>query len=98
LFCQRVRAHVPGSQADLAAQAGSDIIYFETNQHTLNSQSRSIVEGQARWLNNYPNLSVTVEGHADERGTREYNLALGDRRANAGTSWSQNRRARTRVE
>lgn len=122
-------AHVPGSQADLAAQAGSDIIYFETNQHTLNSQSRSIVEGQARWLNNYPNLSVTVEGHADERGTREYNLALGDRRANAvknymiavgvdprrintisygkeqplvvgadGTSWSQNRRARTRVE
>ena len=120
---------VPGSQADLAAQAGSDIVYFETDQQTLNSQSRSIVEGQARWLQNYPNLNVTIEGHADERGTREYNLALGDRRANAvknymiavgidprrintisygkeqplvvgadGTSWSQNRRARTRVD
>lgn len=74
---------VPGTQSDLAAQAGSDIIYFETNQHTLNAQGRSIVEGQARWLNNYPNLSVTLEGHADERGTREYNLALGARRASA---------------
>ena len=120
---------VPGSQADLAAQAGSDVIYFDTNQHDLNSQSRSIAEGQARWLNLYPNLNVTIEGHADERGTREYNIALGDRRANAvknymiaigvdprrintisygkeqplvvgadGTSWAQNRRARTRVE
>ncbi len=120
---------VPGSQADLAAQAGSDIVYFDTNQHDLNSQSRSIIEGQARWLNSYPNLNVTIEGHADERGTREYNIALGDRRANAvknymtaigvdprrvntisygkeqplvvgadGTSWAQNRRARTRVE
>ena len=120
---------VPGSQSDLAAQAGSDIIYFDTNQHDLNSQSRSIIEGQARWMNNYPNLTVTIEGHADERGTREYNIALGDRRANAvknymiavgvdprrvntisygkeqpmvvgadGTSWAQNRRARTRVD
>lgn len=120
---------VPGSQADLAAQAGSDLIYFDTDQHDLNSQSRGIVEAQARWLNTYPNLNVTIEGHADERGTREYNLALGDRRANAvknymiaigvdprrvntisygkeqplvvgadGTSWSQNRRARTRID
>ena len=120
---------VPGSQADLAAQAGSDILYFETNQYDLNSQSRTIVEGQARWLNTYPNLNVTIEGHADERGTREYNLALGDSRASAvknymiaigvdprrvntisygkeqpmvvgadGTSWAQNRRARTRVD
>lgn len=120
---------IPGSQADLAAQAGSDIVYFETDQHDLNSQSRSIIDGQARWLNNYPNLNVTIEGHADERGTREYNLALGDRRANSvknymiavgvdprrintisygkeqplvvgadGTSWAQNRRARTRVD
>lgn len=120
---------VPGTQADLAAQAGSDIVYFETNQHDLNAQSRTIIEGQARWLNTYPNLNVTIEGHADERGTREYNLALGDRRASAvknymiaigvdprrintisygkeqplvvgadGTSWAQNRRARTRVD
>ncbi len=74
---------IPGSQADMAAQAGSDIVFFETNSHSLTSQGRSVVEGQARWLNNYPNLTVSVEGHADERGTREYNIALGDRRANA---------------
>ncbi len=74
---------VPGSQSDLAAQAGSDILYFETNQHDLTAQARGIVEGQARWLMSYPSLSVTIEGHADERGTREYNIALGDRRANA---------------
>jgi len=74
---------IPGSQADFAAQAGSDIVFFDTNSHSLTSQGRSIVEGQARWLNNYPNLNVTLEGHADERGTREYNIALGDRRANA---------------
>lgn len=74
---------IPGSQADLAAQAGSDIVFFDTNSHSLTSQGRSVVEGQARWLNNYPNLNVTLEGHADERGTREYNIALGDRRANA---------------
>jgi peptidoglycan-associated lipoprotein len=113
----------------MAAQAGSDLIYFETNQHDLTAQARGIVEGQARWLMSYPSLNVTIEGHADERGTREYNIALGDRRANAvrnymvalgvesyrvntisygkeqplvvgsdGSSWSQNRRARTRVD
>ena len=122
-------AAVPGTQDDLAVQAGGDIVFFDTNQHDLSSQARSIIEGQARWLNNYPNLNVTIEGHADERGTREYNLALGDRRASSvknyliavgvdprrintisygkeqplvvgadGTSWAQNRRARTRVE
>lgn len=120
---------VPGTQADLAAQAGSDIIFFDTDRHDLTAQARSIIEGQARWMNSYPSLNVTIEGHADERGTREYNLALGDRRASSvknyliangvdprrintisygkeqpmvvgadGTSWSQNRRARTRVD
>lgn len=120
---------VPGSQADLVAQAGSDLVHFETDQSDLTTQARTIVEGQARWLTNYPNLNVTIEGHADERGTREYNLALGDRRASSvknyliamgidpnrvntisygkeqplivgadGTSWAQNRRARTRVD
>ncbi len=74
---------LPGTQADLAAQAGSDLIFFETNSQTLTSQARTVVEGQARWLNTYPNLNITIEGHADERGTREYNIALGDRRGNA---------------
>jgi peptidoglycan-associated lipoprotein len=72
---------VPGSQGDLAAQAGSDIVYFDTDRHDLNAQARSILEGQARWLNTYPTVNIVVEGHADERGTREYNLALGERRA-----------------
>lgn len=74
---------LPGSQADLAVQAGSDIVFFDTDQSDLNSQARMILDGQARWLGQYPNLNVTIEGHADERGTREYNLALGDRRASS---------------
>lgn len=73
---------VPGTQADLVVQAG-DIVYFDTDRHDLSAQARSVLEGQARWLNTYPNLNVTIEGHADERGTREYNLALGERRANS---------------
>ena len=120
---------VPGSQADLAAQAGSDMVFFDTDQHDLTPSARAVLEAQAGWLNMYPNLNVTIEGHADERGTREYNLALGDRRTSSvknnliangvdprrintisygkeqplmvgadGTSWSQNRRARTRVD
>ncbi|MEM7618806.1 MAG: peptidoglycan-associated lipoprotein Pal [Pseudomonadota bacterium] len=72
---------VPGTQADLVVQAGSDLVNFETDQTTLTMQARSILDAQAQWLLSYPNLNVTIEGHADERGTREYNLALGERRA-----------------
>ena len=72
---------VPGTQADLVVQAGSDLVNFATDQTTVDMQARSILDAQAQWLMNYPNLNVTIEGHADERGTREYNLALGERRA-----------------
>lgn len=72
---------VPGTQNDLASQAGSDIVYFDTDRHDLNQQSRSVLDMQAQWLNAYPTVNLTIEGHADERGTREYNLALGERRA-----------------
>jgi len=72
---------VPGTQADLVVQAGSDLVRFNTDQSDLNSMARSILDAQAQWLNTYPNLNVMIEGHADERGTREYNLALGARRA-----------------
>ena len=72
---------VPGTQADLVVQAGSDVVRFDTDRTDVNMRSRSILDAQARWLNSYPNLNVTIEGHADERGTREYNLALGERRA-----------------
>ncbi|MEM6812105.1 MAG: peptidoglycan-associated lipoprotein Pal [Pseudomonadota bacterium] len=74
---------VPGTQADLVVRAGSDIVNFQTDQSDLDFQARTILDAQAQWLNSYPSLNVVIEGHADERGTREYNLALGERRANS---------------
>lgn len=71
---------IGGTQSDLVAQAG-DLVFFETDQHNLTMQARNVLDAQAQWLNNYPNASIVIEGHADERGTREYNLALGERRA-----------------
>jgi peptidoglycan-associated lipoprotein len=73
----------PGSQADLVASAGSDRVLFEYDSFELTGEAQAILGRQAEWLRRYPAVSFTVEGHADERGTREYNLALGDRRANA---------------
>ncbi|HEY0526479.1 MAG TPA: peptidoglycan-associated lipoprotein Pal [Stellaceae bacterium] len=72
----------PGSQQDLAQNVG-DHIYFETDRVDINPEARRILERQAEWLRRYSNVTVTLEGHADERGTREYNLALGERRAAA---------------
>lgn len=72
----------PGTQADLVANVG-DRIFFGYDRFDLDPEARSVLDAQARWLEQYPTLSVTVEGHADERGTREYNLALGERRANS---------------
>jgi len=73
---------IPGSQQDLAQTVG-DRVYFTTNQSELSPEARGILDRQAQWLQRYPAVTVTIEGHADERGTREYNLALGDRRASA---------------
>lgn len=72
----------PGSQEDLEVSVG-DTVLFDYDSAVLNSRASGILDRQAAWLQGYPDTSVTVEGHADERGTREYNLALGDRRANA---------------
>lgn len=72
----------PGSQADLQQSAG-DTIHFDTDKSALTAEARATLERQAAWLKKYPNVSFQIEGHADERGTREYNLALGDRRATA---------------
>ena len=72
----------PGSQQDLAATAG-DRIFFAYDSAEITPESRQILQRQADWLKRYSNVSVTVEGHCDERGTREYNLALGERRAQA---------------
>ena len=72
----------PGSQQDLAATAG-DRVFFAFDRSDISSEAQQILQRQAEWLRRYPNVSVTIEGHCDERGTREYNLALGERRANA---------------
>jgi len=76
-------APVPGSRADFLAQAGSDTVLFDTDQYNLDSEDTAVLAKQAAWLKANPNVHVTIEGHCDERGTREYNLALGDRRANS---------------
>ena len=74
---------LPASQADLVAKAGSDTIYFGTDEYVLDEASRMTLAAQAQWLLANPNVRASIEGHCDERGTREYNLALGERRANA---------------
>ncbi|PZW43202.1 peptidoglycan-associated lipoprotein [Humitalea rosea] len=71
-----------GSQEDLVANVG-DRVLFDTDRSTVRADQRAILERQARWLGQFPQVQVNVEGHADERGTREYNLALGQRRANS---------------
>ena len=70
----------PGSAQDFVANVG-DRVFFNTDSSDLTAQARSILDAEAQWLNRYPSLRFTVEGHADERGTREYNIALGARRA-----------------
>ena len=73
---------VPGSQQDLEASAG-DRIFFAFDRSDISPEARETLSRQADWLRRYPNVTVTIEGHCDERGTREYNLALGERRAQA---------------
>jgi peptidoglycan-associated lipoprotein len=70
----------PGSQRDFAQNVG-DIVYFSTDQVDLTPEAQQTLVNQARWLNQYSQYTITIEGHADERGTREYNIALGARRA-----------------
>jgi peptidoglycan-associated lipoprotein len=74
---------VPGSQEDFVASVMADRIFFDTDRYDVDAEDQAALRSQAEWLAKYPNVRVTVEGHADERGTRDYNLALGERRANA---------------
>ena len=73
-------ASTPGSQQDFVVNVG-DRVFFETDSSELTDQARATLDKQAQWLNNYNRYAFTIEGHADERGTREYNIALGARRA-----------------
>ena len=72
----------PGSQQDFVVNVG-DRVFFESDSTELTGQSRGTLDKQAQWLQQYANYTFTIEGHADERGTREYNIALGARRAQA---------------
>jgi len=82
---------VPGSRADFLQSVPSDRIFFAFDSYSVDAESRQTLDAQAAWLGRNPNVRVTIEGHADERGTREYNLALGDRRANAARAYLESR-------
>jgi len=77
----------PGSQGDFLARVSSDRIFFDTDQSNVDVEDQAVLRSQAQWLAANPGVRVTLEGHADERGTREYNLALGERRANAAKNY-----------
>ena len=79
----------PGTQGDLEQNVG-DRVFFGYDSATLSSSAQATLQRQADWLKEYGNLNVVIEGHADERGTRAYNLALGERRANAARNYLVN--------
>ena len=76
----------PGSVADFRQNVG-DRVFFDTDQSTIRQDGRDVLNRQAEWLKKYTNYQITMAGHCDERGTREYNLALGERRANAAKQY-----------
>lgn len=82
LAAQQAGAPKPGTQEDFELNVG-DRVFFAFDSAALDEAARAVLDRQAEWLLRYPHVTVTVEGHTDERGTREYNLALGERRAQA---------------
>jgi peptidoglycan-associated lipoprotein len=77
-----------GTQAHFAAAVGSSTtIYFDTDRYNIDTQDAAALQAQAQYFARYPQITFTIEGHADERGTREYNIALGERRANAAKAY-----------
>jgi len=73
---------VPGSQQDLVVNVG-DRVFFDYDQYDLRPEARATLERQAEWMRQYPGVHLIIQGHTDERGTREYNLALGEKRASS---------------
>jgi peptidoglycan-associated lipoprotein len=80
---------LPGSQADFMQSVGmnGDRIFFDTDRFNVDASDQATLQSQAQWLARYPNTRIVVEGHCDERGTRDYNLALGERRANSAKNY-----------
>ncbi len=81
---------LPGSIQDFVVNIG-DTVYFDTDRHDIRADAMPVLDAQSQWLNRYPAARVRIEGNADERGTREYNLALGARRSNAVRDYLVNR-------
>ena len=79
-------AAAPGSEADLVANVG-DRVYFELAQNNLSREAQATLDRQAAWMSRYPQVTVQVAGNCDDRGTDEYNIALGNRRANAARDY-----------
>jgi|MDTB01.2.fsa_nt_gb peptidoglycan-associated lipoprotein len=79
---QQVIAQAPGSAEDFVVNVG-DRVLFGLNAFDLSPNAQTTIENQVTWLKRFPGVTITIEGHTDERGTREYNLALGERRANS---------------
>jgi peptidoglycan-associated lipoprotein len=77
----------PGSRADFERSVLSNTVHFALDRYDIDPQSQRILDSQVQWLRQWPNVPISLEGHCDERGTREYNLALGDRRANAAKNY-----------
>ena len=78
---------VKGSQEDFIASVASDRIFFDTDKYDVDAPDQSTLQSQAQWLQQNANVRVTIEGHADERGTRDYNIALGEKRANSAKNY-----------
>jgi peptidoglycan-associated lipoprotein len=86
-------------QTQFAKAAGSDRVFFDLNKHNISHESKAVLIKQAAWLQEHGSVKATVEGHCDERGTREYNLALGEKRAHhAAKVLEQHGVAKDRVE
>ncbi len=87
----------PGTQRDFSVNVG-DLVYFSSDSTDLTPEAQAILQKQAQWLRQYSQFTITIEGHADERGTREYNIALGARRATSVRNYlAQNGVAANRV-
>ena len=78
-----------GTQSHFANAVGAEntVVYFDTDRYNVDPEDTAKLQNQARYFSQYPNLTFTIEGHTDERGTRDYNLALGERRANAAKNY-----------
>ncbi len=82
----KAAAPAPGTQEDLVVNVG-DRVFFDLDEYNLKASAQATLQNQAAWLKRYSSATITIEGHCDERGTREYNLGLGERRANSAKDY-----------